>query len=242
MQTICDERDCTIFYKSPLSSDFINQRGVTPCKFLKNLGNPQTFNSLDKSALGRLAAEHAKVESENIIKEYEKLINAPTSTPLMFDLISQDGVSEYIHKTKRFKSKLSEAGSEISRICNGNYEAHIRYIVGRKAYYGLFRALDGFVSNSWEIPPGPHVVGYFEGQPVIFADNMNDVIDKETGERIEPDNIIIAAFVNPKCPYDAPVIEATFNPIYQEDNKAIASNKVFEGVVQEYTKLIILKE
>lgn len=187
----------------------------------------------DEDAVNDLVGLFADIESRKVISSLQNLATAQGGA-ITFDCTAPTGVAEVDHR-QSFKYKLGLADMAINKAAGRG--AANRYTAGHKACEYI-RALEGFVPVQTGIGMGAHLFGYLDGLPVIRASYLAD-------------DRIIASYLNPTSPWEAPVVLATYMPIFVSDvvgtgsnplqtQRAIATQKVAKGVVSQFTKLITL--
>lgn len=209
----------------------------------------------EDDALMDLAGTMADVESRRIIAGYTQMANwierqaFSADRPIQFNINTPRGLSDYEYR-QGFRYPLVTLDSEINLNCGRG--AANRYIAGHKACE-FIAALPKFVSAPANLAVGPHVFGYYDGKPVIRTTYLKGVIDPKTGRPADASNVIIGAYLNPQSPFDAPIVEATYMPVFVtntmqfghnpfQNMRAIATWKAFKNVVPHYVKSIILKD
>jgi len=208
----------------------------------------------EDDALMDLAGTMADVESRRIIAGYVQMANwierqeFSMDRTIRFDLSTPAGQSEYEYR-QGFRYPLVTADSEINLNCGRG--AANRYLAGHKGCE-FISSLPKFEAAPANYAIGPHVYGYYDGKPVIRNTYMRGFRDPETGESIHPSNMIIAGYLNPQSPFDAPIVEATYMPVFitntmqvghnlLQNKRAIATWKAFKNTVPHYVKGIILQ-
>jgi len=168
---------------------------------------------------------------------------------IRFSLDTPAGQSDYEYR-QGFRYPLVTADSEINLNCGRG--AANRYIAGHKACE-FISSLPKFEAAPANLAVGPHVFGYYDGKPVIRTTYMNGFRDPKSGANVHPSNVIIAGYLNPQSPFDAPLVEATYMPVFitntmqfghnpLQNMRAIATWKAFKNVVPHYVKGIILEK
>jgi hypothetical protein len=213
----------------------------------------------EDDALMDLAGTMADVESRRIIAGYVQMANwierqsFSSGKPIRFAETTPAGLSDYEYR-QGFRYAMVEADSAINLNCGRG--AANRYIAGHRACE-FISSLPKFEAAPANLAVGPHVFGYYDGKPVIRTTYMRGLIQDPTNPPTNdfgyenPNNVIIAAYLNPQSPFDAPIVEATYMPIFitntmqfghnpLQNMRAIASWKAFKNVVPHYTKMIVL--
>lgn len=190
----------------------------------------------DEDAINDLVGLFADIESRNVIGALKDLATAQSAVngAITFDATVPTGVAEVDHR-QSFKYKLGLADSYINRAA-GRGSAN-RLVAGHKACEYI-RALDGFTPVQTGVGLGAHLFGYLDGLPVIRAWYVDTAS-------------VIASYLNPTTPWEAPVVLGTYMPIFVTDvmgtgsnplqtQRAIATQKVAQGVVSQFTQLITI--
>lgn len=213
----------------------------------------------EDDALMDLAGTMADVESRRIIAGYVQMANwierqdFSGGRPLNFSLTTPAGLSDYEYR-QGFRYPMVTVDSEINLNCGRG--AANRYIAGHKACE-FISSLPKFEAAPANLAVGPHVFGYYDGKPIIrttYLRGVNSYANDGTLEGVaDPSNVVIASYLNPQSPFDAPIVEATYMPVFitntmqfghnpLQNMRAIASWKAFKNVVPHYTKALVLKE
>jgi len=207
---------------------------------LKSFQFSQRFGRVaEDEALMDLAGALADVESRKVIKTWKYMadwveVNCPNAAITYAVTNPSTYYSEYEYK-QSFRYRLAEADKAIN--INSGRGAANRYIAGHSACIFL-ESLPGFVKAATNIAVGPHVYGYYKGAPVIRT------IYVDTNE-------ILAGYLNPQSPFEAPAVLATYMPVFVTNTmqmgtnplmnqRAIASWKSWKGVVPQFVKRIRL--
>jgi hypothetical protein len=207
----------------------------------------------EDDALMDLAGTMADVESRRIIAGYVQMANwierqsFSADRPIQFNLNTPFGQSDYEYR-QGFRYLLSNADSEINLNCGRG--AANRYIAGHKACE-FIAALPKFVAAPANLAVGPHVFGYYDGKPVIRTTYLRGLVDPVNGGYADASNVIIATYLNPQSPFDAPMVSGTYMPVFItntmqfghnpfQNMRAIATWKAFKNVVPHYVKSIVL--
>lgn len=183
----------------------------------------------EDEALQDLAGAMADIESRKVIKKFNEIVTANANS-LTFDATIPTGVSEYEHR-QAFKYVLSRADSQINRNAGRGYAN--RYIAGHGACEYI-ASLPKFVRATNNIAVGPHVFGYLDGVPVVRTVYVAD-------------SKVIGLYLNPQSPFEAPVVCATYMPVFitstmqvgenpLQNQRAIASWKAFKSVVPQFVQ------
>jgi hypothetical protein len=209
--------------------------------------------SAESDALMDLAGTMADIESRRIISGYVEMANwietadFSQDRPITFDMSTPAGLSAYEYR-QGFRYQVAELDTEINLNCG--IGAANRYIAGHNA------AL--FLSSlpKWESAPanqarGPHVAGYYDGKPVIRTAYLQGFVNQKTQTAVHPSDVLIGAYLNPQSPFDAPMVEATYMPVFitntmqighnpLQNLRAIATWKAFKTVTPHYVKAVEL--
>jgi len=208
----------------------------------------------EDDALMDLAGTMADVESRRILAGYVQMANwierqdFSSGREIRFNLSTPAGQSDYEYR-QGFRYPLVTADSEINLNCGRG--AANRYIAGHKGCE-FISSLPKFEAAPANTAVGPHVFGYYDGKPVIRTTYLTGFRDPESGANVHPANVIIAGYLNPQSPFDAPIVEATYMPIFItnpmqfshnpfQNMRGIAAWKAFKNVVPHYVKGMILQ-
>jgi len=202
----------------------------------------------DDEVLQDLTGHMAAAESNKAIRAALKLLvntgnfdpdSAPDNQNINWYAKRPNGsaISEF-EQRQSFRYALASADSVINvragrGFCN-------RYIAGDKAVE-YFRSLNGWTPEVPNTGIGAYVYGYLDGIPVIRASKRDGVGSMQ----------VIALYVNPISPFEAPIVTATYMPIFFTDTirsasnplqgqKAVASWKAFEPVVNQFAAQITI--
>lgn len=213
----------------------------------------------DSETLMDLAGVMADVESRRIVSSYVNMANviesdsSLASQPLEFDITAPAGQSEYEYR-QGFRYILVDADAVVNQ--NSGRGAANRYMVGHKM--GTFiSSLPKFEAAAANIAVGSHLLGYYDGKPVVRTRYMTNLKAPANAQgnyvagRVDPNNALIAAYLNPQSPWDAPMVEATYMPVFVtqvsqyghnpfQNQRAIATCKAFCEVVPYYVKCAAL--
>lgn len=206
--------------------------------------NKRFGKTASDEALADLAGHLAAAESSKVIRKYIELANMNKNVDQSVNTITwyagrPAGVSEYEHR-QSFKYALGSADAEIGERAGRGFAN--RYIAGYGACKYL-KALNGFKAAAPNTGVGPHLYGYIDGAPIIRCGRLDGL----------GTNDIIAAYQNPTSPFEAPVVTATYMPVFVtntmqvsnnpfQNQRAIASWKAFKGVVHQFTQKITIAE
>jgi hypothetical protein len=175
------------------------------------------------------------------------------SQPLEYDLTAPAGQSEYEYR-QGFRYLLVDADMVVN--LNSGRGAANRYMVGHKVGT-LISSLPEFEAAAANIVVGSHLLGYYDGKPVVRTRYMQGLRapvggkGNYAGGRVDPSNALIASYLNPNSPWDAPMVEATYMPVFVtqvsqygynplQNQRAIATCKAFCEVVPYYVKCAAL--
>ena len=198
-------------------------------QFNKRFGSAATDEQL-----ADLSGHMAMAESVKVITAYKQAADK-IGSPIVWNMNKPVGISEYEHR-QSLKYALQAASSKIGQRCGRGYIN--RLVAGYKAceYIG---SLPEFKKSAETSLIGPHVFGTLDGVTVIRSNVV-----------VAP-NEIIGGFVNEASPFEAPVVCATYMPVFLTDTlpvannpfltqRAIASWKAIEPVVNEFVQRIVL--
>lgn len=206
--------------------------------------NKRFGKTASDEALADLAGHLAAAESSKVVKAYINLAaqnkNADGTQSIVTWYAGRPaGVSEYEHR-QSFKYALGLADAKIGERAGRGFAN--RYLAGYNACNYL-KALNGFVAAAPNTGVGPHLYGYIDGAPVIRCSTLDGLQSNE----------IIASYINPTSPFEAPVVTATYMPVFItntmqvsnnpfQNQRAIASWKAFKPVVKQFVQKIVIEE
>jgi hypothetical protein len=183
----------------------------------------------EDEALQDLAGAMADIESRKVIAAISALATTQGGA-LSWSSTVPAGISDFEHR-QSFKYALSNLDSAVNLAAGRGYAT--RYVAGHNACE-YFASLPKFTRALNNIAVGPHVFGYLDGVPVIRTTSV-------------PTSRVIGMYLNPQSPFEAPVVTATYMPMFitstmqvgenpLQNQRAIASWKAFKGVVPQFTK------
>lgn len=204
--------------------------------------NKRFGKTASDEALADLAGHLAAAESSKVVRKYIELANMNKNPDQSVNTVTwykgrPAGVSEYEHR-QSFKYALGSADAAIGERAGRGFAN--RYLAGYGACKYL-KSLNGFKPAAPNTGVGPHLYGYIDGAPIIRCSTLDGL----------GTNDIIAAYQNPTSPFEAPVVTATYMPVFItntmqvsnnpfQNQRAIASWKAFKGVVNQFTQKITL--
>ena len=194
----------------------------------------------DDEALNDLVGAMAQIESSNLITILLGQANfidgaaLPGSAAITFPKANPGGQSDFEYR-QGFRLKLLDQDASINQ--NSGRGLVNRYVTGH-AGASFLASQTGFVKAAGNIGVGAHVYGYLDGIPVIRAPQLDT-------------NTILGLYQNPTSPFESPAVTATYMPLFITDvmptgqnpiqnQRAIATQKAFEGIVPNFVKKITL--
>ena len=185
--------------------------------------------------LADLTGHMAMAESEKIIAAYVRCAN--NYAPITWNLNKPTGISEFEHR-QSFLYAIQAASAAIGARAGRGFANKL--VAGYVACQYI-ASLPGFRLAPQTSLIGPHVYGTLENEGIT-------VIRSNT---IVAPNEVIAAFSSDNSPFEAPVVCATYMPVFLTDTmpvadnpfqsqRAIASWKAIEPVVAEFVQRIVI--
>lgn len=197
--------------------------------------NKRFGKAASDEVLADLTGHMAMAESEKVIAAYKKC--ADRWAPVTWSLNRPAGVSEMEHRVS-FAYAIEQASAAIgSRAGKGRAN---KLVAGYVACQYI-ASLPGFTPAPQTNLVGPHVYGTLKNENIT-------VIRANT---IVAPNEVIAAYSSDNSPFEAPVVCATYMPVFITDTmpvadnpfqsqRAIASWKAIEPVVGEFVQRIVI--
>jgi len=208
----------------------------------ENLGTFKSFQfnkrfgkAASDEVLADLTGHMAMAESEKILNAYR--MSANKWKPITWNLNKTAGISEFEHR-QSFLYAIQAASAAIgSRAGKG----HANKLVAGYVAAQYIASLPGFRLAPQTNLVGPHVYGTLENEGITVI-RSNAVVAP---------NEVIAAYSSDNSPFEAPVVCATYMPVFLTDTmpvadnpfqtqRAIASWKAIEPVVSEFVQRIII--
>lgn len=197
--------------------------------------NKRFGKAASDEVLADLTGHMAMAESEKVLLAYKKC--ADRWAPVTWSLNRPAGISEMEHRIS-FLYAIQEASAAIgSRAGKGVAN---KLVAGYVACQYI-ASLPGFTPAPQTNLVGPHVYGTLKNEGIT-------VIRSNT---IVAPNEVIAAYSSDNSPFEAPVVCATYMPVFLTDTmpvadnpfqtqRAIASWKAIEPVVGEFVQRIVI--
>lgn len=197
--------------------------------------NKRFGKAASDEVLADLTGHMAMAESEKILAAYVRCANK--WKPITWNLNKTAGISEFEHR-QSFLYAIQAASAAIgSRAGKG----HANKIVAGYVACQYIASLPGFRLAPQTNLVGPHVYGTLENEGIT-------VIRSNT---IVAPNEVICAYSSDNSPFEAPVVCATYMPVFLTDTmpvadnpfqtqRAIASWKAIEPVVAEFVQRIVI--
>jgi hypothetical protein len=187
-------------------------------------------------ALADLSGALAAAESQKVIRAAVYLATK-TGNSVTWAKTNPGGISDYEHR-QSFRYALNTADTRIGTNAGRGFAN--RYIAGYEACE-YFRSLNGFTLAAPNTGVGAHLYGYLDGVPVIRAHARDGIAT----------NKIVALYVNPTSPFEAPIVTATYMPVFLtntmqmsnnplQNQRAIAAWKAFKPVVEQFAQEITI--
>jgi len=192
--------------------------------------NKRFGKTASDEALADLSGALAAAESQKVIKAAVWLATK-TGGAVTWSKTNPGGISEFEHR-QSFRYALNTADTKIGTNAGRGFVN--RYIAGYEACE-YFRSLNGFTLAAPNTGVGAHLYGYLDGVPVIRAHARDGIAT----------NKVIGLYVNPTSPFEAPIVTATYMPVFLtntiqmsnnplQNQRAIASWKAFKPVVEQF--------
>lgn len=185
--------------------------------------------------LADLTGHMAMAESEKVLKAYK--LCADKWKAVTWNLNKPVGISEYEHR-QSFAYAIQQASAAIGSRAGKGYANKI--VAGYVACQYI-EALPG-----WRPAPKTNLVG-----PHVYGTLENEGITVIRSNTVVAPNEVICAYSADSSPFEAPVVCATYMPVFVTDTlpvadnpfqtqKAIATWKAIEPVVAEYVQRIVI--
>ena len=197
--------------------------------------NKRFGKAASDEVLADLTGHMAMAESEKVLAAYVRCAN--NWKAITWNLNKPTGISEYEHR-QSFLYAIQAASAAIgSRAGKG----HANKLVAGYVACQYIASLPGFRLAPQTNLVGPHVYGTLENEGIT-------VIRSNT---IVAPNEVICAYSSDNSPFEAPVVCATYMPVFLTDTmpvaenpfqtqRAIASWKAIEPVVAEFVQRIVI--
>lgn len=197
--------------------------------------NKRFGKAASDEVLADLTGHMAMAESEKILAAYVKCANK--WKPITWNLNKPMGISEFEHR-QSFLYTIQAASAAIgSRAGKG----HANKIVAGYVACQYIASLPGFRLAPQTNLVGPHVYGTLENEGITVI----------RSNAIVAPNEVICAYSSDNSPFEAPVVCATYMPVFLTDTmqvadnpfqqqRAIASWKAIEPVVAEFVQRIVI--
>lgn len=199
-------------------------------QFNKRFGKAAT-----DEVLADLTGHMAMAESEKVLLAYKRC--ADNWAPITWDLNKGAGISEFEHR-QSFLYAIQAASAAIGSRAGKGYGNKI--VAGYVACQYI-SSLPGFRQAPQTNLVGPHVYGTLENEGITVIRSNTVVAPNE----------VIVAYSSDNSPFEAPVVCATYMPVFLTDTmpvadnpfqsqRAIASWKAIEPVVAEFVQRIVI--
>lgn len=197
--------------------------------------NKRFGKAASDEVLADLTGHMAMAESEKVLAAYVRCAN--NWKAITWNLNKPTGISEFEHR-QSFLYAIQAASAAIgSRAGKG----HANKLVAGYVACQYIASLPGFRLAPQTNLVGPHVYGTLENEGIT-------VIRSNT---IVAPNEVICAYSSDNSPFEAPVVCATYMPVFLTDTmpvaenpfqtqRAIASWKAIEPVVAEFVQRIVI--
>ena len=197
--------------------------------------NKRFGKAASDEVLADLTGHMAMAESEKVLAAYVRCAN--NWKAITWNLNKPTGISEFEHR-QSFLYAIQAASAAIgSRAGKG----HANKLVAGYVACQYIASLPGFRLAPQTNLVGPHVYGTLENEGIT-------VIRSNT---IVAPNEVICAYSSDNSPFEAPVVCATYMPVFLTDTmpvaenpfqtqRAIASWKAIEPVVSEFVQRIVI--
>ena len=197
--------------------------------------NKRFGKAASDEVLADLTGHMAMAESEKVLAAYVQSANK--WAPLTWDLNKPNTISEYEHR-QSFLYVIQAASAAIGARAG---KVYANKIVAGYVACQYIASLPGFRPAPQTNLVGPHVYGTLENEGIT-------VIRSNT---IVAPNEVICAYSSDNSPFEAPVVCATYMPVFLTDTmpvadnpfqtqRAIASWKAIEPVVAEFVQRIVI--
>lgn len=185
--------------------------------------------------LADLTGHMAMAESEKVLGAYVQCANK--WTPITWSLNRPTGVSEFEHR-QSFLYTIQAASAAIGSRAGKGYANKL--VAGYVACQYI-ASLPGFRPAPQTNLVGPHVYGTLENEGITVIRSNSVVAPNE----------VICAYSSDNSPFEAPVVCATYMPVFLTDTmpvannpfqsqRAIASWKAITPVVSEFVQRIVI--
>lgn len=197
--------------------------------------NKRFGKAASDEVLSDLTGHLAQAESEKIIKAYSQCANS--FAPVTWDINRGPGISEFEHR-QSFAYAIQQASSLIGR--HAGKGRATKCVAGYVACQYI-QALPGFRAAPKTNTVGPQVFGTLENEGITIIQSYVGVSPNE----------MILAYASELSPFEAPVVAATYMPVFVTDTmpvannpfqsqRAIASWKAITPVVPEFVQRLVL--
>ena len=197
--------------------------------------NKRFGKAASDEVLADLTGHMAMAESEKILASYVRCANQWKA--ITWNLNKPTGISEFEHR-QSFLYAIQAASAAIGARAG---KGHANKLVAGYVACQYISSLPGFRLAPQTNLVGPHVYGTLENEGITVIRSNTVVAPNE----------VIAAYSSDNSPFEAPVVCATYMPVFLTDTmpvadnpfqtqRAIASWKAIEPVVAEFVQRIVI--
>lgn len=203
--------------------------------------NKRFGKSASDEVLADLSGHMAMAESEKVIGAYVAAANQVQaeegSKPITWETGCPVGISEYEHR-QSLLYKIMDASAAVNKRAGKGY---VNKIIAGNFACTYLASLPGFRAASKTNLVGPHVFGTLENEGITII-RSNAVVAP---------NEMICAYSSDTSPFEAPVVCATYMPVFVTDTLPVANNpfqsqraiaawKAIKPVVHQFVQRVVL--
>lgn len=202
--------------------------------------NKRFGKSASDEVLADLSGHMAMAESEKVINAYVAAANqvqAEGGAVITWDVSVPVGISEFEHR-QSLLYKIMDASAAVNKRAGKGF---VNKIIAGNFACTYLASLPGFRAASKTNLVGPHVFGTLENEGITIIRSNTIVAPNE----------IIAAYSSDTSPFEAPVVCATYMPVFVTDTLPVANNpfqsqraiaawKAIKPVVHQFVQRIVL--
>lgn len=202
--------------------------------------NKRFGKSASDEVLADLSGHMAMAESEKVIGAYVAAANqvqAEGGAALTWDTTVPVGISEFEHR-QSLLYKIMDASAAVNKRAGKGY---VNKIIAGNFACTYLASLPGFRAASKTNLVGPHVFGTLENEGITII-RSNAVVAP---------NEMICAYSSDTSPFEAPVVCATYMPVFVTDTLPVANNpfqsqraiaawKAIKPVVHQFVQRVVL--
>lgn len=202
--------------------------------------NKRFGKSASDEVLADLSGHMAMAESEKVIMAYVQAANqvqAEGGAALTWDTTVPVGISEFEHR-QALLYKIMDASSAVNKRAGKGY---VNKIIAGNFACTYLASLPGFRAASKTNLVGPHVFGTLENEGITIIRSNTIVAPNE----------MICAYSSDTSPFEAPVVCATYMPVFVTDTLPVANNpfqsqraiaawKAIKPVVHQFVQRVVL--